>query len=190
MGSDRTICEEVCEYTFVVRPAGCLLLWNSTFQPDQDDFWFGDQEEMGLGVRLATPIAVKSAEGGRILGSKGRRNEDEIWGKQARWCDYSGSVHGSFAGITIMPDPSNFRPCWWHARDYGFMAANPFGRAAFGADSASRVTVKKAEPFHLSYGILIHANAGKEGVDLQAAYGDYLDVLRQMRTETDEGRQP
>ena len=190
MGSDRVLCEEVCEYTFLPRPAGYLLVWNSTFQSDRDDFWFGDQEEMGLGVRLATPIAVRSGKGGRILDSEGRKDEREIWGKQARWCDYSGWVDGVFAGITIMPDPANFRPCWWHARDYGFVAANPFGRAAFAAGPASKVTVRKGAPFHLSYGVLIHANGSAERLDLAAAYQDYLDALHRPHGGTNEGGQP
>lgn len=178
LGKGRVICEEVCEYSFLVRPAGCLLLWDSTFQSNQDDFWFGDQEEMGLGVRLATPIAVKSKQDGRILDSEGRKNEKEVWGKLARWCDYSGWVEGAFAGITIMPDPGNFRPCWWHVRDYGFMTANPFGQAAFRAGPASKVQVKKGQSFHLSYGILIHAADSEKGVDLHAAYQDYVTVLQ------------
>jgi len=178
VGADRALCDEVCEYVFLIRPAGCLLLWNSTFQSEQDDFWFGDQEEMGLGVRLATPLAVKSQQGGRILDSEGRRNEKEIWGKQARWCDYSGWIDGTFAGITIMPDSGNLRPCWWHVRDYGFMTANPFGQAAFRAGPISKVQVKKGQSFRLSYGILIHAADSEKGVDLQAAYQDYVEIAQ------------
>ena len=179
MNDGRIVCEEICEYIFLIRPAGYLILWNSTFQSEQSDFWFGDQEEMGLGVRVATPIMVKSKQGGRILDSEGRQNEKEIWGKQAQWCDYSGWMNKSFAGITIMPNPGNFRPCGWHTRDYGFMAANPFGRAAFRAGPASKVQVEKGESFHLSYGILLHSHLSEEGVDLPTAYQDYLNILQQ-----------
>jgi len=124
----RVVCEELCAYRFMVRPAGFLVLWDSTFQSDRSSFTFGDQEEMGLGVRVATPIRVKTRNGGRILDSQGRRNEKAIWGQTAAWCDYSGRVGNAFAGVAIMPDPANFRPCWWHVRDYGVMVANPFGR--------------------------------------------------------------
>ena len=111
---DRTICEETCEYTFSVRPAGFLILWCSTFRSEQGDFFFGDQEEMGLGIRVATPLAVNRERGGRILDSEGRRDERGIWGKSASWCDYSGWIDESFVGVTIMPDPQSFRPSWWH----------------------------------------------------------------------------
>lgn len=185
----RIVCEEICAYTFLVRPSGYLILWDSVFRSERSDFWFGDQEEMGLGVRVATPIMVKSKQGGRILDSAGRRNEKGIWGKQAAWCDYSGPMEGVFAGVTVMPDPDNFRPCWWHTRDYGFMAANPFGRAAFRAGSTSKVPVKAGQSFRLAYGILLHAGPSENDVDLQAAYEDYLTVLRHTREDESEGGQ-
>ncbi len=181
-GTESPVCEEICEYVFVHRPQGILLLWNSVFQSKQADFAFGDQEEMGLGIRLATPISVKSEKGGRIIDNEGRKNEKEIWGKQALWCDYSGWIDGSFSGLMIMPDPGNFRPCRWHVRDYGFLAANPFGQHVFGSPESSKVTVTKGQPFRLSYGILIHADKKENEIDFPAAYKDYLDILQKRRT--------
>jgi hypothetical protein len=52
----------------------------------------------------------------------------DTWGKQAPWCDYSGPVDGKTLGVAIFDHPSNPRhPTWWHVRDYGLFAANPFG---------------------------------------------------------------
>jgi hypothetical protein len=169
------LCREECRQTFIARPNGCFLLWDSTFSADRK-FYFGDQEEMGVGLRMATPIAVKSGKGGRILDSEGRKNEKSIWGKTAKWCDYSGPIDGKFAGIAIMPHPDNFRPCWWHTRDYGFVAANPFGRAAFHAGPGSKVMVEPNAPLCLRFGILIHANSHEADLDLSAAYQHYLSL--------------
>jgi len=174
---DRVICEERTEFTFLVRPSGYVILWDSVLQSDDAAFYFGDQEEMGLGVRLATPIMVKSGAGGRILDSQGRKNEKGTWGKPAQWCDYSGWLTGVFAGVTLMPDPANVRPCRWHTRDYGFMTANPFGRAVFDAGPPSKLTVQPGEPFRLGFGILIHAGPAEASVDLAGAYQDYLGLL-------------
>jgi len=174
----RVICEEICEYRFMVRPSGFLVLWDSTFRSDRSSFSFGDQEEMGLGVRVATPIRVKTGKGGRILDSQGRRNEKAIWGHKAAWCDYSGPAGDAFAGVAILPDPGDFRPCWWHVRDYGVMVANPFGRDAFGKGQKSQVVVKRGEPFRLCFGILIHAGASEGSVDLQGAYEVVKDFFR------------
>ncbi len=84
----KVIGEEVCRITVLVRPEGYLLLWDSEFRPVGGDLVFGDQEEMGLGVRVATPLAV--VKGGRIIDSEGRVNEAQVWGRQADWCSYSG----------------------------------------------------------------------------------------------------
>jgi hypothetical protein len=168
-GGGRTVCRQTCRYTLLVRPAGYLLIWDSTFSSDEE-FTFGDQEEMGLGVRVATPITVDS--GGTILDAEGRRNGREVWGNAAAWCDYSGTIDGRLVGVTIFCHPKNLRPSWFHARDYGLLAANPFGRRAFGRGEPSKVVVRPGETFRLRYGILLHAE--RQG-DLEAAYGDYLE---------------
>lgn len=179
-GDKQPICFEVCRFTFLVRRHGYLLLWDTTFS-SESEFYFGDQEEMGLGIRLATPIAVVSEKGGRILDSKGRRNGGAVWGKTGDWCDYSGPIDGKFAGISIVPHPENFRPCWWHARDYGFVAANPFGRAAFKAGPPSKIVVSPDAPLRLRFGILVHSSAMEQDVDLAAAYHNFLDLSDQQR---------
>jgi hypothetical protein len=150
----KAICEEVCRIAIRVRPGGYLLDWTSEFT-GENDFHFGDQEEMGLGVRLATPLTVKA--GGRILNSDGLKNEKQVWGKAADWCDYGGTIDGEEIGVTLMPDPKNFRRSWFHARDYGVLVANPFGRNAFTKGEASRVVVRKGETFRLRFGVYVHS---------------------------------
>ena len=171
----KTVCVETCRYTVLVREAGYLLIIDSSFTSGEGDFTFGDQEEFGLGIRVATPISVK--EGGRITNSDGMVNEKKVWGKQADWCDYGGPVEGEWVGMTVMPAPKNFRRSWYHARDYGFVAANPFGRKAMKAGEESKVVVKKGEIFRLGYGLLVHSSPKDEDVDLDAAYRDYLIVI-------------
>ena len=173
--NESTVCREECRIAWLVRPSAYLLVWDSTFYSDRS-FYFGDQEEMGLAFRVATPISV--AEGGTMLDAQGRRNENEIWGHAAPWCDYSGIIDGSRIGITVMCHPENFRPCWLHARDYGFIAANPFGRNAFGEGPPSRVVIKNGEKFRLRYGMLMHFAPADEPIDLQAAYRDYVQQTR------------
>jgi hypothetical protein len=151
------------------------LIWEATFRPEQREMVFGDQEEMGLGVRVATPIAVK--QGGTIVDALGRRDEREVWGNSADWCDYSGTIDGRHAGITTMCDPKNFRPSWHHARDYGALVVNPFGQQAFRKGPTSKVVVKPGESFRLRYGVLLHAGPKGAAPDLKAAYADFLSRL-------------
>ena len=169
----RAICTERCDITIHVRPGGYRLDWTSVFRSEKD-FTFGDQEEMGLGVRMATPFTVTN--GGRITDSEGRRNEPQVWGKQATWCEYSGTLDGQRIGVVLMPHPRNFRPSWFHARDYGLLVANAFGRNAFTMGEKSRVTVAAGEAFPLRFGVLVYAASPDEVSDLAAAYREYVEA--------------
>ncbi len=131
---------------------------------------------MGLGVRVARPIVVNSKQGGRILDSEGRVNGEQVWGQQADWCDYSGPIAGKFVGVTLMPHPKNFRRSWNHARDYGFTAANPFGRRAFTRGEASKVVVKQGQTFRLRFGVVLHSTANAKAYNAAAAYADYVKL--------------
>ncbi len=179
----KVVCSELCKFRIIVRPEGTLLLWESTFTGDEE-FSFGDQEEMGLGIRVATPLRVEAGDGslppgsGTMTDSEGRKNGAQIGGNSAEWCDYSGTVDGHRVGMTIFCHPDNFRPSWFHARDYGFLAANPFGRAAFKKGEPSKVVVKPGESLRLRYGILIHADESDSSPDLDAAYRDYLEISK------------
>jgi DUF1680 family protein len=172
---DAALCHEVCRYTVLVRPAGTLLMAESEFSADLDEFTFGDQEEMGFGVRVATPLTVKS--GGRIVNAEGDRDERGVRGKASDWCDYSGTVDGRRVGVTLMTDPGNFRRSWFHARDYGLLVANPFGCKALTKGPESRVVVKKGTPFRLGFAVLLHASPAEKDVDLAAAYRDYREQI-------------
>jgi hypothetical protein len=176
------VCEELARYTFMARPAGYLLLWDSTFSSDRE-FTFGDQEEMGLGFRVATPLrSDQRGEGGlapgtgRILDSEGRRNGEQVWGNTADWCDYSGTVSGQRVGIAVFCHPKNFRASRFHARDYGFLAVNPFGQQAFGQGEKSAVVVRPGEKLRLRFGLLIHSGSKDIEPDFDAAYADYVKL--------------
>jgi hypothetical protein len=180
-GDGEPICEELFRCAVRVIPQGYLIDWDSTFTSERE-FAFGDQEEMGLGLRVATPLrASRQADGevpagnGEIRDAEGRANEAGVWGKSADWCDYSGEIDGQRVGMTIFCHPENFRPSWFHARDRGLLVANPFGRAAFRQGEPSRVVVRPGESLRLRYGILVHATAADaEPIDVAAAYSRYL----------------
>lgn len=178
LAAGKVLCEEVGTFTVIPRPDGWLLLWRSQFAAKSGGFYFGDQEEMGLGVRVATPLMVKSKKGGRILDSSGRKNEKQIWSKQAAWCDYGGPLDGKYVGVTIMSHPDNFRQPRWHVRDYGLMLANPFALKAFNAGESDKTHVQPSKPFTLNFGILIHASKSDPQNSLAGAYKNYLQLQK------------
>ena len=151
--------------------AGFLLVWEAEFTPAVDDFYFGDQEEMGFGVRVATELTEK--KGGLITSSSGATTAKATWGRTANWCDYSGALGERRAGIAVLADPQNFRASWFHNRDYGLMVANPFGENAFTKGAKSRVAVPRGDRFRLRFGAWIYSHRADQAAGIGPAWDHY-----------------
>lgn len=147
---------------------GFLLTWEAGFTPTADGFYFGDQEEMGFGVRVATELTEK--KGGVITSSGGVTTAKATWGKPANWCDYSGVLGERRVGIAVLAAPQNFRASWFHNRDYGLMVANPFGENAFTKGAKSRVPVGKGGTFRLRFAAWIYSSAKDGLADVAGAW--------------------
>jgi hypothetical protein len=176
---EREVAVELFGRTVRMLEGGYLLQYDSTFygrDAAAEQTVFGDQEEMGLGIRMASPLVVKGGSG-TITNSDGGTNEKEVWGKQADWCDYGGIVERDGAkrrvGMLLIPHQDNIRRSWFHVRDYGLMVANPFGQNAFTKGEKSRVEVKPGEPFHLRFGIWIYAVEAEKKPDFAAIAAAY-----------------
>ena len=109
-----------------------LMDFEITLIASNGELTFGDTKEGTMAVRLAETMRLKGKVGkGHIVNSAGVR-DGQTWGKRAEWCDYYGPVEGKTVGIAIFDHPQNPRhPTWWHVRDYGLFAANPFGQHDF-----------------------------------------------------------
>ena len=143
-----------CDFTLVPKGHELHLDWAAAITPEIDGFYFGDQEEMGFGVRMATPLIEKN--GGLVTSSTGATTARETWGQAAEWCDYSRTADGIRVGARVIPGPANFRPSWWHNRDYGLFVANPFGRQAMKQGEESRVEVKKGDTHRLRFTLVLY----------------------------------
>jgi len=159
-------------FTFASLTDSFFLIWDAAITPTGDGFYFGDQEEMGFGVRVATPISEKN--GGGVQTSGGLKGAKASWGKIAAWSDYSGVISNRTVGVTLMPAPKNFRPSWFHNRDYGLMVANPFGQKAFTKGEASRVAVAKGATFKLRCAWFIHSTPTNAPADIAATYRTFV----------------
>ncbi len=159
-------------FTLRLLTDGWLLSWTAAITPAVDNFFFGDQEEMGFAVRVATPLAEKN--GGAILTSEGLRGAKASWGQTAAWSDYSGTISNRTVGVTLFTAPENIRPSWFHNRDYGLMVANPFGRKAFTKGESSRVPVAKGQTFTLRSGCFIHSTPTGRSADVATAYQRFI----------------
>lgn len=108
-----------------------------TIRASRGELTLGDTKEGTMSLRLAETMRLKPNKSnagkptGHIVNSEGVR-DGETWGKRAAWCDYYGPVDGRTVGVAIFDHPKNPRhPTWWHVRDYGLFAANPFGQHDF-----------------------------------------------------------
>jgi hypothetical protein len=179
---EEPVCFETSRVTILARPTTILLVIDSELASEAHELAFGAQEEMGLGVRVATPLAVK--QGGHLVNSDGLAGERQAWGKHADWCDAAGIVDGQRAGVTLMPDPVGFGSGWFHVRDYGLMVANPIERSAHKKGEPAKLLVARGKSLRLRFGVLLHAEPTGVGLDLKSAYQDFLKVLPTLQGPT------
>lgn len=123
----------------------------------------GDTEDGGFGLRFAD--AFRQDRGATLMNSDGLVTTEKIWGKRARWVEYSTSLGGRLVGVAMMDHPSNPKhPTYWHARGYGLCAANPFGEHDFLRDKNrdGSVTVPEGGNLKFHYRVLIHPDGARE----------------------------
>lgn len=107
----------------------------------------GDTKEGSMAIRVPLWMTPDHAQGkgkrhtgqGTIVNDSGVKNAD-AWGKKSKWVDYYAPKDGKIYGIAMFDHPSNPRhPTWWHVRDYGLFAANPFGQHDFEPEHRSNL---------------------------------------------------
>jgi hypothetical protein len=94
-----------------------------------------------------------------MINSNGAKGEPAIWGKQADWVAYTGTVSGKPVTVAAFDSPRSFRhPTTWHARAYGLLAANPFGLREFTKDENKdgSWTVPEGKSLTFRYRVVIY----------------------------------
>lgn len=134
---------------------------------------FGDTDDGGFAFRLADEF--RQDRGAVLLNSEGLQGTEQIWGKAARWVDYSARIDGVACGVALFDHPGNLRhPTRWHARGYSLCAANPFGLRSFTKDKTQDggYTLAAGKRLEFRYRVLIHEGLGDRGV-LDKAWAEY-----------------
>ena len=140
-----------------------------------------------MGIRIRHSVRADRKGKGKLTNAEGKVNEGKglntdkkgCWGLVSAWCDYSGPVgDGKTAGLAVFADPTNRIDTAWHARNYGLLAGNPFGRekhAKFPDRKGNNelVKLKKGEHLRLRYGLYLHAGDVKEG-KVAEAYQEFV----------------
>jgi len=153
----KKVLEEERRYSFLSCPQGTLISTMLMLRATEGEVKLNDTKEGFVAIRLAPGIAMLNGKGS-IVNSEGQKGND-CWGKRARWVDYTGEVNGKTVGVTMFDVPTNHGyPTYWHARDYGLLAANPFGGKAYTSDEKNDSTYKinYGDGIRLVYITLIH----------------------------------
>lgn len=173
------VLKETCRYTFRgdadERMIDCEYLWS--VDGSHERLTFGDTKEGMFAIRV--PESMRGDRpGGELLSSEGDRGGD-VWGKSAKWVDYSGPTVAGGAniyGIAILVHPKSFRAAGlWHARTYGLFAHNAFGIKDFlpnrtRTESGQREAphpggyiLNKGDSLHFMYRVVLHR--GRWGIE-------------------------
>ena len=143
-GDDKIVCTDVTTYTFgqsnpsingtKLKSPINWIDFKIEIVASEGDIEFKDTKEGTFAMRThpdlrltADPKNGVEKVFGHAINSEGLTDK-AIWSKRARWVLYWGEVNGAEASVMMCDHPSNLRhPTTWHARDYGLVAANPFG---------------------------------------------------------------
>lgn len=160
-------------------PGGTKIMdFEINIHASQGDLTFGDTKEGTMALRLAETMRVKGKVGkGHIVNSEGVK-DGATWGKRAKWCDYYGPVDGQTVGVAVFDSPTNPRhPTWWHVRDYGLFAANPFGLHDFEGQKpgAGDLVVPKGKSIRFNYRFYFHPGDTEQG-KVAEAWAQYSKV--------------
>ncbi|MSU24974.1 MAG: hypothetical protein EXS32_14295 [Opitutus sp.] len=164
--------------------AGTTLDYEVTLRATHGPVTLGDTEEGTMAVRVNEALRVTHGKNptkrpgtGTLVNSAGDSGIP-AWGKRAGWADYSGPLaDGRVIGVALLEHPQNFRyPTWWHARDYGLLSANPFGKHDFeklkDQPTAGDHVIPAGGELTLRYRFIFHRGDDKTArvADLFAAY--------------------
>jgi hypothetical protein len=178
----QVICTDERTFRVYARPGTERLFdFEVTLKaPEGKEVVFGDTKEGTMAVRLNEAMRLSHGKGkpgkGHIVLSSGVRDES-TWGKRAEWCDYYAPLEGKTVGIAIFDNPSNpIHPTWWHVRDYGLFAANPFGVHDFEKKEpgAGNLVIAPGKSATFKYRIYIHEGDEKLA-KVGERYRDYAE---------------
>jgi hypothetical protein len=156
---------------FEIAPWGdhaFVLTWEAEIRGEGRELVFGDQEEMGLGVRVAAELTEQN--GGLVVNGDAVTGAKAVWGKPSAWAAYSREIGGRIQGVAIFPAAINPNPTWWHSRDYGVIVANGFGKRVLPASADGKLVVKSGDSLKLRYDVLIFDTPSAVPIDFPTAY--------------------
>lgn len=147
-----------------------VLDYEITWIASHGPLHLGATKEGAFGVRVADSMRADGPGGGpgKLVNDAGLANGDVVR-HRARWVAFSGPVGDAVFGLAVLDHPKNpHHPTWWLAREYGLIAANPFGghELADAPEADCELRVAPGERVTFRYRVIVHrgptADAGIE----------------------------
>jgi hypothetical protein len=157
--SDQVVLSDESRYVFGGNASARWIDVTIRFFSDAQELKFEDTKEGTFAIRTHPNLQLTPVKDAPIQTLATARNSQgqqgkNIWGQKAKWVIYQGSIEGRDVAVAMFDHPNNFRhPTTWHARDYGLVAANPFGLHEFQGQprGAGDHVVRSGESLALRY---------------------------------------
>jgi sugar phosphate isomerase/epimerase len=171
----KVVCTDTRTHRFYNRKGYQIMDFEIKFHASEGEVVLGDTKEGSMAIRLTPTMRLKGKVGkGHILNSEGQK-DGQTWGKRAAWCDYYGPVKDQIIGVAIFDHPKNPKhPTWWHVRDYGLFAANPFGQHDFERkeEGVGNITIPEGKSLTFRYRFYFHKGDTNQA-DVAKHYSEY-----------------
>jgi hypothetical protein len=178
--SGREICRDERALQFDGGPDWRAVDLDLTLIASAGPLRLGDTKEGTFALRLRPELCFRGERAaGTAFNSAGDR-DGAAWGKRATWVCYAAPVDGAPLSVAMFDHPENpVAPTYWHARDYGLFAANPFGAHDFanGPKDGGAVTLAAGGRLRFRYRVWI-ARRHCEPLEVEALRTAWLEDLR------------
>jgi len=172
MAKEERVLTERRVFTFERDGSDRMVDVSIELRASEGDLLFGDTKEGTFAFRVHPNLRLRGEVAKGSVLNREKVSGKDAWGKRSAWVAYQGPVEGAEVGVAIFDHSDNPRhPTWWHARDYGLFAANPFGAHDFEGAPAGTGDLKiaKGEIVTFQYRVTIFKGT-KAHADLEAAY--------------------
>ncbi len=141
---------------------------------------FGDSKEGAFAIRVAGRLQETGGTG-KYINAEGLEMAKGVWGKPSAWVAQRGSVFNAAGGdepltlaLYVHPQTHNFPP-YWHARDYGLFALNPWGRHEYDKTQEPRSeTLEPGKSFKVRVKVVIYDGI----IEKPRLDGDYAEFSK------------
>jgi hypothetical protein len=160
LDGEAVVCSDQTTIRFEATPAWRWIDYQVTITAAGNPVTFGDTKEGLFAIRTHPRLRIIDEEGNAAataINSSGIAGK-EIWGKAARWVHYQNTIGDQVFGISMMDSPTNLRyPNYWHAREYGLIAANPFGLHGLAGlpEASGNLTLGPRQTVSFRYAIVV-----------------------------------